>query len=59
MDLNPNQYESALRFLKSANDAMSQVLSSCKRREEASRIRRRIEEVEAFLKKVKQELRIG
>ena len=59
MDLKPSQYESALRLLKSADEAILHVQAHCKRKEEASRIRRGIEEVESLLKKVKQELRIG
>jgi hypothetical protein len=59
MELKPSQYEGALRLLKTADEALLHVLSSVKRRDESSRIRRGIEEVESLLKKVKQELKIG
>lgn len=59
METKPSQYEGALRLLKTASEALLQVMSHCKRREDASRIRRGIEEVESLLKKVKQEMRIG
>lgn len=59
MELKPSQYEAALRILKIADEALLSVMSNVKRHEEASRIRRGIEETESLLKKVKQELRIG
>jgi hypothetical protein len=59
MELKPGQYEVALRLLKTADEALLSVLSSVKRHDDASRIRRGIEETESLLKKVKQELRIG
>jgi hypothetical protein len=59
MELKPSQYEAALRMVKTADEALLSVLSSLKRHDEASRIRRGIEEVESLLKKVKQELKIG
>jgi hypothetical protein len=59
MEIRPSQYEAALRFIKSADEALRHATASIKRREESSRIRRGIEEVESFLKKVKQELRIS
>ena len=59
MELKPSQYEAALRLLKIAGDALVSVVSSVKRHEDASRIRRGLEETESLLKKVKQELRIG
>jgi len=59
MELKPSQYEASLRFLKSADEAVLAIIALCKRKEESSRIRRGLEEVESLLKKVKNELRIG
>lgn len=59
MDLNDSQYQNGLRLAKGAEDAMQQVITSLRRHDEASRIRRGIEEVESMLKKVKRELRLG
>ena len=59
MELKDGQYQSALKILASAEDALQHAMSGVKRKEEARTIRRRIEEVESFLKKAKRELRIG
>ena len=59
MELKPSQYEASLRFLKSADEAVLNLIALCKRKEEASRLRRGLEEVESLLKKVKHELKIG
>ncbi|MDH4036631.1 MAG: hypothetical protein OEX18_02510 [Candidatus Krumholzibacteria bacterium] len=59
MELKPSQYQAAMRLLKSADEAILHVMSGCKRKDEASRLRRGIEEAESLLKKVKQELRVG
>jgi hypothetical protein len=59
MELKDSQYQGALRILKGVDDALQQLVSCVKRKDEAARIRRRVEEVEALLKKVKQEMRIG
>ena len=59
MDLNDSQYQNGLRLMKGANEAMQSVITGLKRHDEHSRIRRGIEEVEAALKKVKRELRMG
>jgi hypothetical protein len=59
MELKDGQYQVGLRLLKGADDALQQVASRLKRKDEPANIRRGIEEVEALLKKVKQELRIG
>lgn len=59
MELNDSQYQNGLRLIQGAEDAMQSVITSLKRHDEASRIRRGIEEIEATLKKIKRELRMG
>ena len=59
MDLKPGQYQGALKMLSAAEVALQQAMSGVKRQEEPATLRRRIEEVEGFLKKTKRELRIG
>lgn len=46
-------------MLAAADGALQQALGSVRRHEEQSTLRRRIEEVEGFLKKAKRELNIG
>jgi len=59
MELKDSQYQGGLRLLKGVDDALQQLVSCMKRKDEPSRIRRGIEEIEALLKKVKQEMRLG
>jgi hypothetical protein len=59
MELRDSDYQSALRLVQGAADALQGVITSLKRHDEASRIRRGIEETEGILKKVKRDLRIG
>jgi hypothetical protein len=59
MELKQNQYQAAMKYVKSADEALMSVMTALKRQDEASRIRRGIEEAESLLKKVKSELRIG
>lgn len=59
MELKDSQYQSGIKLLSSAQDALQMAISSMRRKEEASSLRRRIEEVELFLKKAKRELRLG
>ena len=57
MDLKDSQYQSGLKLLGGVQDALQQAMGSCRRKDEHSTLRRRIEEVEMLLKKVKRELR--
>ena len=59
MELKDGQYQAALKLMSSAEDALQHAMSGVKRKEEGRTIRRRIEEVESFLKKAKRELRLG
>jgi hypothetical protein len=59
LDLKDSQYQAGLRLLVGANDALQHVGTCLKRHEEASRIRRGIEELEGILKKMRRELGIG
>ncbi len=59
MELKDGQYQAALKMMASAAEALQHAMSGVKRKEEGRTIRRRLEEVESFLKKSKRELRIG
>jgi len=59
VEIKDGQYQAALKLLTNATDALHHAISGVKRKEEARTIRRRVEEVESFLKKAKRELRIG
>jgi hypothetical protein len=59
VELKPGQYQAGLRLLKGVDSALQQLVGSMKRKDEAARIRRGIDEIEALLKKVKQEMRLG
>lgn len=59
MELKDGQYLAALKMMSSAGEALQHAMSGVKRKEEGRTIRRRIEEVESFLKKAKRELRLG
>jgi ppGpp synthetase/RelA/SpoT-type nucleotidyltranferase len=58
MDLKPGQYQSALRLLSGAEDALQHTMSGVRKRQDNRTIGRRIEEVESLLKKAKRELRL-
>jgi cellobiose-specific phosphotransferase system component IIA len=58
-ELKDGQYQAALKLLTNAGDALQHAMTGLKRKEEARTIRRRVEEVESYLKKAKRELRIG
>jgi hypothetical protein len=58
LELKDSQYQAGLKLLTGVDAALQQVSSGLKRKEEASRLRRRIEEVEGLLKRVRKELRI-
>jgi hypothetical protein len=58
VDLQPSQYDNGLKYAKGAGEALQQLLTCLKRRDDPSRIRRIIEEVESQLKKVRRELRV-
>jgi BMFP domain-containing protein YqiC len=59
MELKDSQYQGGLRLLSGVETAVQQVMSGLRKREEKSTLRRRIEEVEALLKKAKRELGLG
>ena len=46
-------------ILGSAIEALHQAQTGCKRKEESSQLRRRIEEAEGIIKKAKRELRLA
>ncbi|MDP3909772.1 MAG: hypothetical protein Q8Q14_05230 [Gemmatimonadales bacterium] len=59
MELKAGDYSAGLRMVQGAVEALQAVVTSLKRQDDASRIRRGIEEAEFILKKVKRQLRIG
>ncbi|MFQ5512588.1 MAG: hypothetical protein ACE5EO_12140 [Candidatus Krumholzibacteriia bacterium] len=59
MELKPGQYQGGLKMLTAADAALQQAMSSVRRREEPPTLRRRIEDVEGFLKKAKRELNLA
>ncbi len=59
MEIKESQYQSAIKILGTAIEALYQAQSGMKRKEESSQLRRRIDEVEGLIKKAKMELRIG
>lgn len=58
-EMKDGQYQAALKLLGNAVDALHSAMGGVKRKEETRTIRRRIEEVESYLKKAKREMRIG
>lgn len=58
-EIRDGQYQAAIKILGSAIEALHQAQTGCKRKEEASQLRRRIEEAEGIIKKAKRELRLG
>lgn len=59
VELRVGQYQAGFKMLTAADVALQHAISSVKRQEDSSALRRRIEEVESFLKKAKHELKIG
>ncbi len=59
VDLKDSQYQGAMKFIYTAIEALHQVSSGLRRRDEPPTLRRRLEEAEGLLKKAKRELRIG
>jgi hypothetical protein len=59
LEIKDGQYENGLKYAKGAEDGLQQLMTCLKRRDDASRIRRVIEDVESLVKKVKRELRVG
>lgn len=59
MDLKPGQYQGGLKMLQGVEAAVQQAMSSMRRREDRSVLRRRLEEVESLVKKVKREVGVG
>ncbi len=57
--LKAGQYQAGFKMLAAADGALQTAMNAVKRQEETGTLRRRIEEVESFIKKAKQELRIG
>jgi len=58
-DLKPGQYQAGLKMLAAADGALQHAMTGLRRHEEQSTLRRRIEEVESFLKKAKRDLNIA
>lgn len=58
-EIKDGQYQSAIKILGSAIEALHQAQTGCKRKEESSQLRRRIEEAEGIIKKAKRELRLA
>lgn len=58
-ELKAGQYQAGLKMLTAADTALQHAMAGVRRHEETSRLRRRIEEVEGFIKKAKHELRLA
>jgi ppGpp synthetase/RelA/SpoT-type nucleotidyltranferase len=59
MELKDSQYRGGLKMLQGVESALQQAISGVRKKEEQATLRRRIEEVEALLKKAKRELRLA
>jgi ppGpp synthetase/RelA/SpoT-type nucleotidyltranferase len=59
MELKDSQYQSGLKMLNGVEMALQQAISGVRKHEEHGTLRRRIEEVETLLRKVKRELRMA
>ncbi len=55
VELRAGQYQAAFKMLTSADTALQHAMSGVRRQEELPTLRRRIEEVEGFIKKAKAE----
>ena len=58
MELNKGEYQTALRLLGGAEDALQHALSSTRRCEDNRKIGRDIEDVERLVKRAKKQLRL-
>ena len=59
VELKPGEYQSGLKMLTAAEAALQHAMSGVRRSEEPATLRRRLEEVEGFIKKAKRELRLA
>jgi hypothetical protein len=59
MQLRDSQYQQALKFLRSADNTLQQLINVVKRKGEGPRIARSIDEVTVLLKKAKKELGVS
>ena len=59
VELKDSQYQAGTKFINAAIEALNQVSGAMRRKEESSQIRRRLDEVEGILKKIKREMRLG
>ncbi|MEE9268828.1 MAG: hypothetical protein V3V49_01055 [Candidatus Krumholzibacteria bacterium] len=59
VELKAGEYQASLKMLSAADAALQHSMAGVRRHEEPSTLRRRIEEVEGFLKKAKRELRLA
>jgi len=58
MELKKGEYQSALRLLSGAEDALQHALSATRRGEDNRKIGRDIEDLERLLKRAKRQLRL-
>jgi len=56
MELRDSQYQTALKFMRSADDALQQAISGAKNKKAGPRLARTLDEVTVLLKKAKKEL---
>jgi hypothetical protein len=59
MDLKDSQYQTGIKLLQGVETAVQQAMGSMRRKEERSTLRRRIEEIDMLLKKVKREIGVA
>ena len=59
MELKVGQYQAGLKMLAAADGALQQAMSGVRRHEETATLRRRIDDVEGFIKRAKRELHLG
>jgi len=58
-ELRPGQYQGGLKMLIAAEAALQQAIASVRKQEDSASMRRRIDEVQTFIKKAKSELKLG
>jgi len=56
MELRDSQYQAALKFMRSADDALQQAINATKNKRGGPRLGRTIDEITVLLKKAKKEL---
>ena len=56
MELRDNQYQNAIKFMRSADDTLLQAISGAKTKKAGPRLARMLDEVTVLLKKAKKEL---